>query len=248
VEIDASYYGVPVPRTVAAWAERTPESFLISAKFPREIVHGGEDRHPDPSRILDPDLTYAVRDEFLRVMAGLGPRLGPLVLQFPFFGSRAFPEPGVFLERLDRFLADLPPDLRVAVEVRDRGWIGPELAGVCRARGAALVLADIVGMPHGDEVEPRLDPVTAAFSYVRLIGDRHAIERVTTTWDREVLDHGPRLDRWGRLLARLLRRDVPTMVYVNNHYAGHAPATLERLRRAFLDALEGPAPGAPSRA
>ena len=61
------------------------------------------------------------------------------------------------------------------------------------------------------------------------------IEQVTKTWDREVLDHGPRLERWASFLVRMMDRDVRSLVYVNNHYAGHAPATLERLRKQFLE-------------
>src|SRR5262245_59928602 len=39
-------------------------------------------------------------------------------------------------------------------------------------------------------------------------------------------------------------RNVKSLVYVNNHYAGHAPTTVRRLRDAFLKAAS--APRAPS--
>ncbi|HET9235397.1 MAG TPA: DUF72 domain-containing protein, partial [Candidatus Eisenbacteria bacterium] len=176
------------------------------------------------------------RDAFLEVMRLLGPRLGTLVLQFPFFSAGAFPHAEVFWERLDHFLGRLPRDLQVAVEIRNREWLGRPLLQLCRERGAALVLVDQGWMPHGDEIDT--DPVTAPFSYVRLIGDREIIEAVTTTWGKVVLDRGPRIDRWAELLAGLVAREVPTLVYVNNHYAGHAPATVARLRQSFLRAVE----------
>jgi uncharacterized protein YecE (DUF72 family) len=238
VEIDATYYAIPVPRVVEAWAQRTPPGFLVAAKFPREIVNGGPGRTPDPEKLLLPDTTYRARDVFLEVMRTLGPRLGPLLLQFPFFNATAFPHPEVFQERLDRFLYDLPRDLHIAVEIRNREWLTEPLAQICRARQAALVLVDQGWMPHGDEVQRRLDPITAPFAYIRLLGDRPIIEAVTTTWGKEVLDRAPRLERWADLLARLLAREVPTLVYANNHYAGHAPATVERLRLAFLSRVE----------
>jgi len=238
VEIDSTYYAVPSRPTVEGWAEKTPPGFLIAAKFPRDIVHGGKDREPDPGRVLDPDLTYGIRDRFLETLRILGPRLGPLVIQFPYFRRTAFPSPAPFFERLDRFLGDLPGGFAYAVEVRNRDWMNADLGGVCDKHGAALVLVDQAWMPHGDEVEKRMDPVSADFAYVRLLGDRQAIEAVTTTWDREVIDQGERLDRWAKVLARLLTREVPTVVYVNNHYAGHAPATVERLRERFRKAAE----------
>lgn len=238
VEIDATYYAVPLPHVVEQWKERTPEGFLISAKFPRQIVHAGPGRSPDPERLLLPEHTDRDRDAFLEVMRLLGPRLGTLLLQFPFFSAGAFPHAEAFWERLDRFLDRLPRDLHVAVEIRNREWLGRPLFQLCRDRGAALVLVDQGWMPHGDEVEKQEDPVTAPFSYVRLVGDREIIEAVTTSWGKVVLDRGARIDRWAELLARLVAREVPTLVYVNNHYAGHAPATVERLRQSFLHAVE----------
>lgn len=236
VEIDATYYAVPRASTVEGWAAKTPPGFLISAKFPREIVHGGEGRVPDPARVLDPERTYPVRDEFLEVMAKLGSRLGPLVIQFPFFNTNIFPEASLFFEKLDTFLADLPTEFKYAVEIRNPKWVGSDLAVLCRKHEVSLVLVDQAWMPHGDEVERRFDPVTAQPCYVRLLGDREVIEQITTRWDREVIDQSPRLARWAAFLIRMLERKVPTLVYANNHYAGHAPATLERLRGLFRDA------------
>jgi len=236
VEVDSTYYAVPAASTVAGWAAKTPAGFVLSAKFPRSIVHGGEEAKPDPAKVLDPEATRADRDRFLEVMAGLGSRLGPLVLQFPFFARDAFPSRAFFLERLDAFLGGLPVTFRYGVEVRNRDWMGPELAEVCRRHRAAMVLVDQAWMPHGDEVMKRMDPVTTDFAYVRLLGDRKKIEAITTHWDKEVIDQAPRLERWVPVLEKFAERGVRTMVYVNNHYAGHAPATARRLQQMLRGA------------
>jgi uncharacterized protein YecE (DUF72 family) len=76
---------------VEGWKESTPDGFVISAKFPRRIVHGGQDAHPDARAILDRDAAYHLRDRFLEVMGILGPRLGMLLLQFPYFLVSFFP-------------------------------------------------------------------------------------------------------------------------------------------------------------
>lgn len=238
VEIDATYYAIPSEPTVRGWAGKTPEDFVIAAKFPRDIVHAGAGRQPDPDRLLDPDATYEIRDEFLEVMQLLGPRLGPLLLQFPWMSSRVFDSSRPFLDRLDRFLSDLPAELSFAVEVRNADWVDSQLTDLLRAHGVALVLTDQAGMPHADEVAGFMDPVTAGFSYVRLLGDRIAIEKITTSWEREVIDQGERLQRWADVLATLLEREVPTLTFANNHYAGHAPATLARLRRMITAVAE----------
>jgi uncharacterized protein YecE (DUF72 family) len=243
VEIDATYYAIPRSSVVEGWAEKTPETFLISAKFPREIVHGGKDARPDPRFVLDPDATYEARDRFLRTMARLGPRLGPLVLQFPYFNRTAFPSAGPFLERLDIFLRDLPRDgdrgrMRFAVEVRNKAWVGRPLRDVLAKRDVSLVLVDQAWMPHGDEVAKKMDPVTADPVYIRLLGDRKEIERLTKTWDKEVVDHGERLGRWADVLVRFMTQGVRVLVYVNNHYAGHGPATVRRLMALYRERAE----------
>ncbi|MCC7137479.1 MAG: DUF72 domain-containing protein [Planctomycetes bacterium] len=237
VEVDATYYARPSARTVDGWAERTPDGFLLSAKFPRSIVHGGEESRPDPARVLVRDAVAAECDGFLDTMRRLGRKLGPLVLQFPYFNRTAFASVEPFLERLDPFLAALPRDLAYGVEVRNKAWVGAPLREVLARHRAALVLVDQAWMPHGDEVASRLDPVTGDVAYVRLLGDRQAIEAITTTWDREVVDHADRLARWADLLVALAARGVRTLVYVNNHYAGHAPATVRRLRAMYEERL-----------
>lgn len=248
VEVDSTWYALPSVRMVEGWAAKTPESFLLSAKFPRRIVHGGEGAVPDARLVLEPDSTYDVRDTFLERMRRLGPRLGPLVLQFPFFNRDAFPSAGPFLERLDRFLHDLPREgFTFGVEVRNKAWVTPALRDVLARHATILVLVDQAWMPHGDEVEQRWDPVTGPLAYVRLLGDRNAIEKITTTWGKEVLDPAERLGRWAALLVRLMDRGVRSLVYVNNHYAGHAPTTVRRLRDLFLAAAEAPRPAPPPR-
>jgi uncharacterized protein YecE (DUF72 family) len=234
VEVDATYYAVPSPRVVDGWVAKTPAGFRLAAKFPRQVVHGGEGETPDPRRVLDPGATYEVRDQFLETIARLGERLGTLVLQFPYFNRECFPSSGPFVERLDRFLADLPREgFQFAVEVRNRSWITRSFVDLLRRRRASLVLVDQAWMPHADELEPKIELVTAEPVYVRLLGDRKEIEALTTRWDREVLDRGERLARWAAFLGRLARRGVRSLVYVNNHYAGHAPTTVRRLKEAF---------------
>lgn len=243
VEVDATYYAIPAERVVDAWAAKTPATFRVSAKFPRSIVHGGDSARPDPRRVLMPDATYADRDEFLRVMSRLGDKLGPMVLQFPFFATAVFPSAAPFLERLDTFLGTLPPEHQYAVEVRNPDWLAPPLAAVLRRHGVALVIVDQEWMPHGDRVAAQFDVAAGPFAYVRLLGDRQAIEAITTTWEREVIDQQASLARWAALLAEFAGRGVPTFVFVNNHYAGHAPATVRR-----LDALYRARVGLPPRA
>jgi len=64
------------------------------------------------------------------------------------------------------------------------------------------------------------------FAYVRLLGDRHGIEKQTKVWDKEIIDRTQDLRSWVDLCQGIVRRGVKLYVYINNHYAGHAPATV----------------------
>ena len=79
------------------------------------------------------------------------------------------------------------------------------------------------------EVAAKLDPVTGPFSFVRLIGDREAIEKITTTWDKIVVDRSTGLVETAGVIRDVARR-VPVVVFANNHYAGYSPETVRQLR------------------
>ncbi len=231
VEADVTYYRIPDEKLVSGWNERTPDGFVICAKFPRSIVHCGEDRLPDKDKVLNlqDEGVQADTEEFLAGMSLLGEKCGPLVLQFPYFNKQVFPSRFTFLERLDGYLEKLPKNFRYAVEVRNKWWLKLDLLELLRKHDVAFVLTDISYMPHPANVARELDVLTTDFTYVRLIGDREEVERKTRTFDRIVVDREIALKRWKLLLEKLLGRVPLAWVFANNHFAGHAPATIRTL-------------------
>ena len=165
----------------------------------------------------------------------MGSKCGPLVLQFPYFNKKAFASRGPFLERLDRFLGALPADFRYAVELRNRNWLDAELTALLESHRAALVLVDLAYMPHPAHLAEDLELLTTDFAYCRLIGDRKAVDSLTKTFDRIVIDQEERLGPWADLLRGLLQRVPEVYVYANNHYAGHGPATADEIARRVGD-------------
>ncbi len=234
VEADVTYYRVPDARLVRGWDEKTPEGFVLSAKFPRSIVHGGEQAAPDPERVLALEHVGGDLSRFLSAMELLGAKCGPLVLQFPYFNQKAFRSVEPFLERLDRFLAELPPRFRYGVEIRNKQWIAEPLLELLRRHRVALVLVDLAYMPHPADLAQKHELFTTDFTYARLIGDRKAIDALTERFDRLVVDQGPRLSRWAEWLREAARRLPRTFAYANNHYAGYAPETIRDLAARVL--------------
>ncbi len=223
VEIDSTFYGTPRPATVQGWKEKTPDGFLFAAKAPRVITH---------EKVLV-DCEDEVR-AFLRVMDLLEDRLGPILFQFPYFNRKAFPNADGFIERLKRFVASLPEGRRYAVEVRNKGWVTERLLGPLRERGIAFCLIDHPWMTRVDEIHRRVNPVTADFSYIRFIGDRHEIEAETQDWDRLIWDRTEDMDLWTPIIQDILNKGVHNVfVYFNNHYAGHAPGSVREFRNAW---------------
>jgi uncharacterized protein YecE (DUF72 family) len=152
------------------------------------------------------------QEQFLSTMDLLGEKLGPLLFQFGYFNKKAFPDLDAFLARLVSFLKTLPSSHRFALEIRNKNWLFPKLADVLRERGIALALIDQAWMPRPAgwfERFPSDDgPITADFTYIRWLGDRKGIERLTKTWDKTILDCREPLQEWVKVCYQTVRRGV----------------------------------------
>ena len=79
--------------------------------------------------------------------------------------------------------------------------------------------------------ELKFDPITADWTYIRWLGDRKQIEEQTTTWDKVVVDRTAELTSWVDFCYQMRKRGVIVFAYANNHYAGHAPATIKQFQQ-----------------
>ncbi|MEJ1201920.1 MULTISPECIES: DUF72 domain-containing protein [unclassified Streptomyces] len=171
VEINNAFYRLPSRETFEAWRDRVPADFVVAVKASRYLTH--IKRLRDPEEPVDRLMTHA---------AGLGDRLGPVLLQLPptLRGDAAL---------LDACLACFPPGTRVAVEPRHESWWTPEVREVLTARGAALCWADVRARP----VAPLWR--TTDWGYVRFHQGRAAawphyghrslatwVDRIANTW------------------------------------------------------------------
>ena len=71
-EINSSFHRPHAAAVYAKWAASTPASFRFSVKVPRTITHDAKLKGCRP-----------LLDAFLAQIAGLGPKLGPLLVQLP---------------------------------------------------------------------------------------------------------------------------------------------------------------------
>jgi uncharacterized protein YecE (DUF72 family) len=142
VESNAAFYRLPEKSTFADWAQRTPPDFVWAVKVSRYLTH--------IKRLADP--VEPVR-RFLDHAAGLGAKIGPVLLQLP-------PQLRRDDERLARTLAQFPRDVRVAVEFRHASWWHNDVRQLLERHRAALCWADRRG-----PVAPLW--VTADWGYLR---------------------------------------------------------------------------------
>jgi len=218
VEIDSTFYGTPRPSTVTSWRDKTPADFVLALKVPQIVTH---------EKILVG--CESEFDEFIETVSLLGEKLGPMLFQFPKFDKWILKDSKEFLTRLDSFLKRIPNgSLRFAVEIRNKSWLDARLTDFLRERNVALTLTDTSFMPRPWEMKEPLDLITAEFAYVRWLGNRKGIEEQTTTWDKTVVDRRSDLENWVDLLQRVVndKRIRKIFAYANNHYAGHAPKTI----------------------
>jgi uncharacterized protein YecE (DUF72 family) len=149
VEINATFYRMPTPKTLAGWSAQTPETFTFALKAPQRITHFARLR----------DVDEPVRD-FCDAARTLGSKLGPLLFQLP-------PNFKKDLARLTDLLALLPPGLAAAFEFRHESWLADDVYERLRGRNAALCIAD-----SGERRTPLV--ATADFGYLRLRDEGYA--------------------------------------------------------------------------
>jgi uncharacterized protein YecE (DUF72 family) len=220
VEIDSTFYGPPAATTVEAWYRKTPPDFVFAAKVPQSVTH---------DKILKDCETEV--EEFLERMHLLNEKLGPLLFQFPHFNKYAFRNIDAFVNRLRPFLRrvrQLSSD-KLAVEVRNRSWLNQDLADVLRESNVALTMTDTSFVPRPWEQKAKPDFLTTDFAYIRWLGDRKGIEKITTSWDKTIVDRTDDLRNWRTIIQELVldKKLRAIFAFANNHYAGHGPDTIK---------------------
>jgi uncharacterized protein YecE (DUF72 family) len=197
VENNNSFYRLPAAETFAGWRARTPADFVMAVKASRYLTH--------IRKLRDPAEPVA---RLLGAAAGLGAKLGPILLQLP-PTLRADPA------RLDACLAEfgaarpaaLPGRLRIAVEPRHPSWWTGEIRQILAAHDAALCWADRLGRP----VAPLWR--TAGWGYLRF----H--EGAASPWP----SYGRRaLRSWVNRVRQAWSGDPDVYVYFNNDPGGAA--------------------------
>jgi len=144
VEINNTFYRMPTPSVMEAWAAQVPAAFRFAVKAPRRITH--------ERRLANVNEDVA---RFLDVTSTLGPRRGPLLFQLPPNFKRDD-------ARLGDFLVLLPRNVQIAFEFRHASWFDDAVYSLLSSRRCALAVTET------DEAESTPVVSTADFAYARL--------------------------------------------------------------------------------
>lgn len=138
VEINSSFYRPHRRATYARWADSVPGDFRFSVKLPKTITHDLHLRGSGP-----------LLDRFMHEVAGLGPKLGGLLVQLP---------PGLVFDprSASTFFAMLRRRWHggIACEPRHPSWFSAVPEALWKRHGIARVAADpalneAAGVPGG---------------------------------------------------------------------------------------------------
>jgi uncharacterized protein YecE (DUF72 family) len=204
VEINNTFYKLPRVDMLRAWRDAVPADFRFAVKGSRFITHN--------KKLKDPE--NAIENILPRAVEGLGPKLGPVLWQLP-------PKWKQNLERLDAFLAILPPELRYAFEFRHESWVTAEALQVLRRYNAAFCIYELAGYQSPIEV-------TADWTYVRLHGPGGKYQG---SYPRATLR------RWADRIAAWSADLKQIHVYFDNDQAGYAARNALTLKELVAERM-----------
>jgi uncharacterized protein YecE (DUF72 family) len=234
VEVDSTYYRLPVPEMVERWAERTPDDFVFHVK-----AFGVMTRHPvkvdalptdlreeapvdDKGRIERPSREFRA-EIFRRFREALEPlrsagKLGGILMQFaPYVVPRE-----ASIDYLEFAREQLGED-EMLVEFRHRSWYEedqlPETLAFLERIGASHVVVDA---PKTDakNVPPTVLAVTSPLVYVRMHGRNAETWNVRGRSAAERFDYlytDEELGEWVEPLQELAGKAEQAYVVFNNN-------------------------------
>jgi uncharacterized protein YecE (DUF72 family) len=247
VEIDRWFWSLfedpmkvrlPVERDAVAYRAAVANSFRFGVKVPNSITltHLYKRDRPSKTEPLEVNPHFLSRDlmlEFLDRIRPLHDVLGPIIFQFEYLNKEKMSSAQAFLDSLVALIDELPSGFTYALETRNKNYLSRGFYEFLLAHKLSPVLISGYWMPHIADLYAEHKDLLLQFPtiVIRLMGeDRAEIEKATgKQWNRIVKPHDAELDEISTLLLELRQGNVSPFVFVNNHYEGSAPITIDRL-------------------
>ena len=168
---------------------------------------------------------------------------GPIILEFPPLRDAAAPSnPPPFIDRLGRFLGQLPRDFAYAIELRDRTLLTPGYRSLLLEHGVAHTYNYWSAMPMPAEQAGIIAPEDPPFTVVRLLlkpGTWYEDQREAFRPFNRIVEPDRQHARTGIAIAwRALKRQKRVFILVNNKAEGSSPLTVAALAKRMAERRE----------
>ena len=243
---DATFYRPPTANQLRRYLTQMPEDFQMCFKvweeltiptFAKHARYGARAGQPNP-RFLDATL---FKEQVLVPFreANFGRQTGPFLFEFQRHGLPT----DEFCARLDQFFLRLPREFHYAVEVRNPGHLGFDLARVLSRHGVAHVYNHWSSMPPLADQHTRMQGFTAMFTVLRLLTplkmSYEAAKKRTEPYTK-IVEELPQMRRETvELVKKAVGEGRRAYVLVNNRAEGNAPLTVQALADAFAMSRDG---------
>jgi uncharacterized protein YecE (DUF72 family) len=203
VEVNSSFYHLPLASTFTKWKSEVPDNFVFAVKLSRYITH--QKKLASVGRELNTFLARARK---------LSTKLGAILVQLP-----------PFLKYDEKLLSNFVKLLRnkrerFALEPRHATWFVPETLTLLKKSKVALVFPHSAKIPSPDPDDAK--NITADFVYVRFHGpSEFAASRYGAV----------RLKPWAERIKQWQTKGLDIFVYFNNDIHGHAIIDARTLKK-----------------
>jgi uncharacterized protein YecE (DUF72 family) len=222
IEINSSFYRPPTPRMAEAWARRTPDGFVFTAKLWERFTHG-ETFSPDDVRVFQ---------EGIAPLLAAG-KLAALLLQFPWY----FKDTLDARDRIRTVAESFGEWAPLVIEVRHKSW----LDALDFLKSLKLNFCNI-DQPRSSTSIQGTDLVTGPVGYVRFHGRNYK------AWFSKSADRDQKYDylypldelrEWSGKIGGMKADAV--FAITNNHFLGKGIVNAIQLMRL----LDQPVPEIP---
>jgi uncharacterized protein YecE (DUF72 family) len=213
VEINSSFYHLPLASTFDKWKDEVPDDFVFAVKLSRFITH-----RKKLAGVREPLTTFFNRAKHMEE------KLGPILIQLPPFLKYDEKLLDSFLESLDATRTKQKRAMRFALEPRHVSWFEKpnrsEVLKRLKEADVALVFPHSRKIPSPDPDDP--ENLTSDFVYVRFHGpSEFAASRYGAS----------RLKPWANRIEKWSADGLDVFVYFNNDIHGHAVVDARTLKR-----------------
>ena len=242
VEVDQWFWSLfagdkavlPKLAVVQEYTDSVPDDFTFCVKVPNSITltHHYKKKKADSLAPNPHFLSVELMEKFLERLEPMAGNLGPLVFQFEYLNKQKMPgSVQQFIDRFGEFAAQLPGSQKYCIETRNPNYLQNTYFDFLTGSELHHVFLQGYYMPPIFDLYRKHSGKIKDCTVIRLHGsDRKGIEQQTDKdWSQVVDPKDQDIKSLANMLIDLRSRDVESFVYVNNHFEGSAPRTIQRI-------------------